>query len=56
MRRFGLIGFPAHPFFFKKVFYPKFTENGIDAIYETYPIKGCVGTGILIKNNTELKA
>jgi len=55
MRRFGLIGFPLTHSFSKKYFTQKFTEKGIDAIYETYPIKDIAELGMLIKNNTELE-
>ena len=55
MRRFGLIGFPLTHSFSKKYFTQKFTEKGIDAIYETYPIKDIAELGMLIKNNSELE-
>jgi shikimate dehydrogenase len=38
MRQFGLIGYPLSHSFSKKYFSRKFSEEGIDAMYENYPL------------------
>jgi len=55
MRQFGLIGFPLTHSFSKKYFTQKFTEKGIDAMYEIYPIKDISELVVLIKSNSELE-
>jgi shikimate dehydrogenase len=39
MRQFGLIGFPLSHSFSKKYFTKKFSEEGIDAVYDNYPLE-----------------
>ncbi len=39
MRQFGLIGFPLSHSFSKKYFTGKFSEEGINAVYENYPLE-----------------
>jgi shikimate dehydrogenase len=39
MRQFGLIGFPLSHSFSKKYFTQKFSDEGIDAAYDNYPLE-----------------
>jgi len=39
MRQFGLIGFPLSHSFSKKYFTQKFSDVGIDAVYDNYPLE-----------------
>jgi shikimate dehydrogenase len=39
MRQFGLIGFPLSHSFSKKYFTQKFSDEGIDAVYDNYPLE-----------------
>src|SRR5678815_3758333 len=50
MRKFGLIGFPLTHSFSKKYFTEIFKREGIDAIYENFPITDIHDFPQLIKN------
>ena len=39
MRQFGLIGFPLTHSFSKKYFTQKFSKEGVDAVYENFPLE-----------------
>jgi shikimate dehydrogenase len=50
MRKFGLIGFPLTHSFSRKYFSEKFAEEGLDAVYENYPL-GSIEEFSALKND-----
>jgi len=55
MKKYGLIGFPLGHSFSVPYFQKKFEENGIDAVYENFPIEDIALFTALIKEEDELE-
>lgn len=55
MRKFGLIGYPLLKSFSKPWFNGKFINEGIDAIYEIYPLQSIDEFPGLLKSNSEIE-
>jgi shikimate dehydrogenase len=55
MKKFGLIGFPLGHSFSVPYFQKKFEENGIDAVYENFPMEDIAGFDSLIERESELE-
>jgi shikimate dehydrogenase len=55
MRQFGLIGFPLTHSFSKKYFTEKFSDEGISASYENFPLENINGLLSLIEKNPTLE-
>jgi shikimate dehydrogenase len=55
MREFGLIGYPLSHSFSKKYFTQKFSHEGIDAVYENYPLKDIAGLASVIEEHPLLE-
>lgn len=55
MRQFGLIGFPLSHSFSKKYFTTKFSTQGINALYENYPIENIAELRYIIDQHPSLE-
>ncbi len=55
MRAFGLIGFPLSHSFSKKYFTQKFSEEGIDAKYENFPLQDIASLPSVIEEHPSLE-
>ena len=55
MRQFGLIGFPLSHSFSKKYFTEKFSDEGISASYENFPLENINALLSLIEKNPALE-
>ena len=54
MTRFGLIGYPLTHSFSQKYFTEKFQREGIDAVYEKFPIPSIDQLPLVLKKHTDL--
>ncbi len=55
MKKYGLIGYPLGHSFSVPYFQKKFEENGIDAVYENFPIEDITQFPALITEEAELE-
>lgn len=55
MKKYGLIGYPLGHSFSVPYFQKKFEENGIDAVYENFPIEDIARFPALIEDEDELE-
>ena len=55
MRQFGLIGFPLSHSFSKKYFTQKFSDVGIDAVYDNYPLENISELPGVLKDHPALE-
>ena len=55
MKKYGLIGYPLGHSFSVPYFQKKFEENGIDAVYENFPIEDITRFPALISEEAELE-
>ncbi len=55
MKKYGLIGYPLGHSFSVPYFQKKFEENGIDAVYENFPIEDIAQFTSLIEDEGELE-
>ncbi len=55
MKKYGLIGYPLGHSFSVPYFQKKFEENGIDAVYENFPIEDIARFTSLIEDEGELE-
>lgn len=54
MRRYGLIGYPLHHSFSKDYFSRKFANEGVNAVYDNFPLKHISGLPGLIDKYPDL--